>query len=439
MKVVHALSWYFPQNVGGTEVYVDGLCKLLCNHGFHVLIAAPLAGAETETRYEHGGTQIFRYPVPSCPTRAESRANVVACGAEKFHQWLSVERPDWVHFHSFSTGLNIFELEAARCAGARLLATNHLASLGFICQRGTLMRWGEQLCDGISEPIKCGECLLQQRGLHKNAARVLARVTSLLPLHSLPTRLGSAVGMPQLVKECLRRQNRMIELVEKFVVLNQWAADAVIANGAPRDKVVLNRLGVSGQAVSRKPGPDQQPTSLPVKVGYFGRISRLKGVSILAFAFARLPRDTPITLEFCGPRVGTDEESLFKEIHQLLRADCRVTFREAVAPSAAIRLLSSYDVICIPSVWFENGPTVMLEALAAGTPVIGTRVGAMPEVITHGVNGLLTTPGSVHELSDALAKVASDPRGTIDVWRADLPEPRTMDEVALDYARLYRS
>jgi glycosyltransferase involved in cell wall biosynthesis len=439
MKIIHALSWYFPQHLGGTEVYVEGLAKRQQLGGHEVAVVAPLAGLAGQKEYDFNGIRVFRFGTPLTPSKAESQGRISVRGADAFARFIDQHRPDWVHFHSFSTGLSVPELEAARSSGARTVATNHLGSLGFICQRGTLMRWGEQLCDGICKPIKCAECELQHRGLNKPAARLLARAGEIWPLAKLPGAIGTAFGMAGLIRHNMRLQERIMEAVEAFVVLNQWARDAVIANGAPREKIFLNRLGVDTSNLETKPEPQLQPTRFPVKVGYFGRITELKGVGELAAAFARLPRDLPITLEFRGPARGEADQLLLAHVKELIGHDKRVLFGEAVSPAEAAKILTRYDVLCVPSKWFENGPTVMLEALAVGTPVIGTTIGAVPEVISHGKNGWLVEPGDTKALAQALRMVASDPLRTIDEWRRHLPPTRTMDDVARDYLRLYES
>ena len=360
-------------------------------------------------------------------------------GGKQLNDWLVQERPDWVHFHSFSTGASIPQLECAKATGARALATNHLASLGFLCLRGTLMRWGERMCDGICETVKCSECVLQSRGMPKAAARLTARITASIGAITLPGRVGSAIAIPQLVRFNRSRQQRMLELVEKFVVLNDFAANALIANGARADKIVLNRLGIATNMLSRRGTSATRKINHPVRVGYLGRINELKGVMTLAQAFASLPRDLNIRLEFRGPTVGPIESGLADEVQNMFTRDPRAQLLQPVRPEEVGDVLANYDVLCVPSIWFENGPTVMLEAMAVGTPVLGSRIGAMAEVIRHDVDGFLVTPGNVAQLADALTMIARDPTGTIDRWRAELRSPRTMDDVAADYLKLYES
>jgi len=90
-----------------------------------------------------------------------------------------------------------------------------------------------------------------------------------------------------------------------------------------------------------------------------------------------------------------------------------------------------------PSLWFENGPTIALEAMAVGTPIIASRVGNLAEIVDDRVNGRLVEAGSVSELSAAILEAASDPRTTIDAWRSALGPVRSMDDIARDYMTMY--
>ena len=66
-------------------------------------------------------------------------------------------------------------------------------------------------------------------------------------------------------------------------------------------------------------------------------------------------------------------------------------------------------MLALPSIWPETFSIVLREALSAGLPVVASRIGAIPEVIRDGENGLLVTPGSVDDLAAALARLAREP------------------------------
>ena len=77
-----------------------------------------------------------------------------------------------------------------------------------------------------------------------------------------------------------------------------------------------------------------------------------------------------------------------------------------------------------------------IEAHAVGTPVIGSRIGGLAELVTDGVNGRLVAAGDVPALAAVLREIADAP-GAVDRWRGALPAARTMDDVAADTLRMY--
>ncbi len=198
MKIVHVCGWYFPDPDGGSETYVTALASRLSAAGHQIAVAAPDPVGNAERTYRHEGFAVYRYPVPSRPTREESDHRVVARGAERLHAWFRQTRPDVVHFHTFATGAGPHELREARAAGARVFATAHTGSVGFLCRRGTLMRWGHTRCDGAVTPSTCAACELQHRGVPRPAADILGRVPASLSrlLARLPGTTGAVFVSP---------------------------------------------------------------------------------------------------------------------------------------------------------------------------------------------------------------------------------------------------
>jgi glycosyltransferase involved in cell wall biosynthesis len=440
MNVVHAVEWFFPDTLGGTEVYVAALAARLAAAGHATSIIAPRVGGRQVQEYIHDGIRVFRYPIPATLTRAEAQGRIRARGAGEFDRIVGHLRPDIVHFHTFGSGLGIGELKGARDVSAAVVATNHLPSLGYVCQRGTLMRWGESACDGVCRPLKCASCELQNRGLPRAAAAAVGLLGFAFRGRegALPQgRLASSLLMTDLIYYNQEKQAELISLLDRFVLLNQVALKMVLANGAEPRKLVLNRLGSSHVNGRRKPLPEQSPTQSPIRIGYVGRLVETKGVLDLARAVASVPRSLPFTIELRGPADDKESVELLRRLRQIAGDDARLLVRPPIATADIPSLMASFDVLVVPSIWFENGPTVVSEAHAAGTPVIGTTIGAMPELITHDVDGLLLEPGDWRALAVAIRRMVKDPASTIDKWRRHVPEARTMRDIAEDYLEMY--
>jgi glycosyltransferase involved in cell wall biosynthesis len=439
MRIVQAVGWYLPDSLGGTELYVSHLARLLTRRGHEVLVAAPDAAHTNERRYTHDGIAVYRYPVPAEPTRAEARGQARVRGAELFHRWLRETRADLVHAHTFVTGLGLEELEVAATAGARLVVTTHSASLGYLCARGTMLRDGRTLCDGRVAADTCVACVLNQRGLPPPMASAVARLGPALPgWLPRPGRFGTAMDMARVVAERRVAQHRLLARVHGFVVLSDWARQVLIANGAPPSRVFVNRLAIAPRADGwpRKPRPDDVPTPTPVTVGFLGRAEPVKGLDDLVHAVLALPPDVPIRVRAVVVATGSVERAELARLRHAARGDTRIAFEPAVAPREVPATLAAFDVLCCPSRVVEGGPTVALEAQAVGTPVIGTDLPALSEIVEQPTAGVLVPPGDRTALSALLRDIAHDP-ACVDGWRRHPASPRSFDAVVDDYLALY--
>jgi colanic acid/amylovoran biosynthesis glycosyltransferase len=137
-----------------------------------------------------------------------------------------------------------------------------------------------------------------------------------------------------------------------------------------------------------------------------GRLVADKGQRVLIDAIDRLRRegvDVRVTLAGDGP-----DRAELEERARALGVGDRIAFAGAVDPARARELYASADAFCLPS-FAEGLPVVLMEAMAAGLPVVTTRIMGIPELVEHGVTGELVPPGRVDALADALSGLVDDP------------------------------
>jgi glycosyltransferase involved in cell wall biosynthesis len=142
------------------------------------------------------------------------------------------------------------------------------------------------------------------------------------------------------------------------------------------------------------------------------RLVERKGLGELIRAFALLPRDR-YELEIVGR--GPDERTL-RELARRLGVAQEIRFSGSLDRAAVAQRYRDAHLFTLPSSAEAFG-NVFAEALASGLPVVGTNVGGIPELIEHGVNGLLVTPGNPQALAQAIQYLADDPelRGEMSV------------------------
>jgi len=139
------------------------------------------------------------------------------------------------------------------------------------------------------------------------------------------------------------------------------------------------------------------------------RADPVKGVAYLLRAFDAALKKLPRTgirpvLVYIGD--GPERQGL-EEIRDGLDSRDDISFLGYRADASG--LLTEANICVVPSVWQEAFPLGVLEAMAAGKPVIGTSVGGIPEMIDDGVTGLLVPPADEHALAEALGCLLTDP------------------------------
>jgi glycosyltransferase involved in cell wall biosynthesis len=166
--------------------------------------------------------------------------------------------------------------------------------------------------------------------------------------------------------------------------------------------------GVEPGRLEVVPNPAPAPADLadaPVEPGLFVFAGRLTAQKNLGTALAAVARVPAARLALVGD--GPEREALERAAHAK-GLNGRVEFHGAQPRSTVLRTLAGAYAAVLPSAW-ENLPHAAVEALAAGTPVVATAVGGVPEVVRDGVNGLLVPSGSVDALAAALARLVDEP------------------------------
>ncbi|HEY9632645.1 MAG TPA: glycosyltransferase [Coleofasciculaceae cyanobacterium] len=436
MRVIHTLGWYFPESSGGTEVYVDGLVRELRSQGVQSLVAAAQSGMQ-EATYTYNGVEVYRYPVFPSVSTDQVCGYVPYGGFEDFARWLKDQKADLYHQHSWTPGCGIHHLRLAKQLGMPTVVTVHVP--GNVCLRGTMLLNGQEVCDGRIERLRCSNCWGSSRGIPTWAGAVLAATP--MPLIRIAessfsgSRLATALATPAFV---VTHQNRLLEmatLADRVVAVCQWLYDALVINGVPKEKLVLCRQGVSN--LNRKTTPHLKEQTGTLRVGFLGRWNKIKGIHILVEAVRRLPADVPIELVIHGLVQGEEAKVYQHEVLNIAGNDQRIRVAEPLAREAVSSALANFNLLAVPSQWLETGPLVVLEAQAVGTPVLGSNLGGIAELVRHGVDGWLVPSGDVEAWTQSLLHLAENP-DLLTRLRKGIQSVRTMSCVASDMAKLYR-
>lgn len=432
--VLHVPFSYAPDPMGGTEVYVAALALALAPHDVASVIAAP--GSETR-RYRHGGVEVHRFAVVSRPGLAEAQGEPDREAAASFARVLDAVRPDIVHLHAHTSAVSHLLLDEARRGGARTVVTYHTPT--FSCLRGTLLHMGGEVCDGTIRRHRCTACALAAHGVPPAVAQVAALVPPsvgrAVARRSSGGRWRTALALSAAAEAMAQRFGQLTGKADRVVAPANWVVEVLGRNGVPAHRTALVRQGMPGIEVSPGSATARGRAGGPLRIGFYGRASPTKGIDVLTGALALVP-DADVVLELTViNEAGSGGE--MGRLRQAVAADRRIRLNDTLPPDGVVESMRSLDLVAVPSRWLETGPLVVLEAFAAGTPVLGSRLGGIAELVTDGVDGLLLPVDDIRAWATVMAGLAADPAWMRSL-RAGVRPPRTMADVAREMAVLYR-
>jgi glycosyltransferase involved in cell wall biosynthesis len=429
MKIVHVPFCFRPDAVGGTEVYVESLAAEQARRGVDVVVAAP---SRAERQYVLDGLRVRRFRTSDSLDLCALYGGGDPVARTALAELVDEEQPDIVHLHAFTSAVSAMVASDVRLREIPMVFTYHTPTAS--CQRGTLLRWGVEVCDGRLDVHTCASCTLNGLGQTRTRSLVLG---------STPPVLGSAIGrlgltggvwtaarMTDLVRRQQRAFHSFMHAMDRIVVLCEWSAQLLIKNGIPRRKLVLSRHGLppsTRRARSHATGA--------LRVAYLGRVHPTKGPDTLIRAVRARPT-APIQLDMYGVLQDDPSTDYVHHVYDLASGDPRIRLLDPVPSGRVIEVLADYDVLAVPSRWLETGPLVVLEAFAAGIPVVGSNLGGIAELVTPGVDGVLVEPDSVAAWADVLAELACK-RSELERLSHGIRTPRTIQEVADDMQRMY--
>ncbi len=445
MRVLHIPFFYSFSKLGGTEIYVESLCRHLSAVGIECAIVTPAARLGIEEKLVDGIT-IFEIGQDPESGFEEAYGQPDWVAAANFRVVLQAWKPDVVHLHARTAAVSEALVHEAKQAGARVLFTYHTPTVS--CARGTMMHMGRAPCDGALDVTRCTACVLQKHGVHEGLANVLARTPGwlgrLLARLRLHGGVWTALRMRELVAGGQQRFHSLMSKADHVVAVCEWVAGVLRRNGINEPQLVVSRQGLpfapiepvdSGAIASATPDTDVS-TQRPLVLRYFGRLDRSKGVDVLLRALAKIPTAN-VSLEIFAIIQGA-EDAYQQHLRKMIKQDTRVALRPSLPASSVVAAMRACDLVVVPSQWLETGPLVVLEAFAAGTPVLGSRLGGIAELVTHGVDGLLVAAENEKAWADAIQSFDTD-RSALNRLRAGIKPPRTMKEVAKEMSELYES
>ncbi len=304
------------------------------------------------------------------------------------------------------------------------------------CQRGTLLRWGSEVCDGVLDVHTCARCALHGHGLNRQASLVVGslspRVGRLFGAAGLYGGVWTALRMAELVALRQASFRTLMAEADHVVALCHWVKELLLRNGVPAEKITVSRQGLCQE--SHDTG-QRTAQSSQLRIAFLGRMDATKGAHILIQALHGIPH-LAAQLDVYGVVQGQAGMSYLQGLKRLANGDPRIDFHPPVPSGEVVSRLQQYDVLAVPSQWLETGPMVVLEAFAAGIPVLGSNLGGVAELVEHRTNGLLVEPQSIESWTHAFRSLCENTDLLLKL-RSGIRPPRSMNVVAEEMSELY--
>jgi len=170
--------------------------------------------------------------------------------------------------------------------------------------------------------------------------------------------------------------------VECYIALTEFARQKMIFGGLPAE-----RIRVKPNFVLPDPGPKSARGDYAL---FVGRLTNSKGVPATLEAWKQLP-GVPLHIVGDGPCQEQTEAEMKKGTLP------SVTYRGRLPRAQTLAAMKNARFLVFPSEWYEGFPLTIAEAFACGLPVVGTRLGAMQEIVSDGVTGLHFQAGDVQD------------------------------------------
>ncbi|KUL37132.1 glycosyltransferase [Streptomyces regalis] len=283
---------------------------------------------------------------------------------------LRAERPDVVHIHNVFPLLSPAVLAACADAGVPAVATLH--NYTQVCPPGTLQRDGRPCteCVGSAAPLPA-----VRHGCYRNSR-----------LATVPLAVSLSVN-----------RRRWWTGVERFFCISAAQRDVLVQAGMPAERLAVKHNFV--------PDPDDRRAGAGEHLLYLGRLAEAKGVRLLMAAWDEIAASggvgVPLVIAGAGP--------LEREVTAWAAGRDDVRCVGLLDPAECQKAIARSVAVVAPSTWLEAFGLVVVEAMAAGVPVVAAGHGAFVELVEDGVTGLLHRPGEPASLASCIRRIAAEP------------------------------
>ena len=456
MKVVIVCHNFLPAHTAGTEIYSAQLGSQLVRRGHDVSVFTTekdIGLPDLSIRERSYGDLSVTELINNLYYRSFRETWDHPAIASAFGEYLDRVRPDVVHVQHLMY-LSIGCVEEADRRGIPVLFTLH--DYWLHCPRyGQRVHADRSICTSI-DFARCGECLssfkFAQSPLQRRTGKAIASLRGKTGINLAGAARGAArllkadeaaAASPERSAEAAVTMERdvaardaafrarVVPRVHEFLSPSRFLRERFIEWGIAAERIRFLRTGVDLEHFGEGP----RTVSERLRVAFIGTFAPHKGAHVLLDAWGKLDPDLRRRgqLELIGSRQHNPE--YVAELEQAAQA-VGASIRGGLARGEIPAALRSIDLLVVPSVWYENSPLVIIEAIGVRTPLLVSDIGGMAELVREGKSGYHFKVGSAGDLAHWLERALSDPALLAGLYRE--PEPiKRVEEDAQQIEELY--
>ena len=323
-----------------------------------------------------------KYPLKAA---RDGMALIYSPEAKRNFQALCEEfRPDVVHLNNVHRQITLSILDAPYLRENKVPVFYTAHDYVTVCPGYLMLDGGGRVCDACLEDGRYRHCIEGRCVKGSRAKSALAAMEA-----------------------SFNRAHKSNQRIDKVIAPSRFMRSKLIEGGWPEDKVIFLQNFADDAILERasEVGADSTDRENPYLL-FFGRLSIEKGVDTLLRAFdaalSNLPRDMRLVVVGDGPDAAD-----FKALASSLGCASRIEFAGYQTGEALQSYVEGASLAISSSRWRENMPYSIVEAFAAGTPVIGTNIGGIPELVNEGKTGFICVPGDVPSMANAISRGTS--------------------------------
>ncbi|MGE5237545.1 MAG: glycosyltransferase [Chloroflexota bacterium] len=430
-KILMVVLCFLPESIGGTELYTYHLSQELKKRGYDVAVLTGLQDLSIDrykvihTTFE--GLRVIKVVNSFYYTRTFKDFFIDETIGRIFRDIVEREKPDIIHFQHlpFLSG-NLPEIADE----LKVPSVFTIHDYWYMCFRSQLIRPRFGPCPGPKGGVYCASChdpvipnpsvtpkfgflsrLLRSRLVAKLnpkerlSPQMIEKIKSILYKQPATEVTAEAPANEETIKEHVFRYEYFRRQFEfpRFVLSPSYHLKKRYEDEGYRE-ILHMPLGFY-----RTERVKSIPFDGTLKIAYLGNIVPFKGAIVILREIMRLRNRDGVELHIHGRPVN---EIYFDEVKQFARQfpEGKVSIHGGYRSDKEMHdILSKVHLVVFPSLWEENYPLVVRETLLHGVPVIGSKLGGVPEAIVDGVNGFLFDPYREGDLSEKLDRVLDNP------------------------------